>query len=211
VAWTFTRTNLEADRDAAVGELDRRRSVSTLNKAARTQRWLDELEAAREFTRDAVVDQRRRLGDREPTSTMLSSMGGMLRLVGDEAESRAFLERALPVLREDIAPHIGAEVRYLLDDDEGALTVVQRSDSDQPMPPIIRALVHARAERDPALLAAPRASILQLIRASRYRPLNDSGGAPFGLYDWLEETFLLEGEPVPDHLTMLEQAGLLVR
>ena len=37
------------------------------------------------------------------------------------------------------------------------------------------------------------------------------GDFPLALYDWLEETFRLEGEPVPAHLEMLERAGLLVR
>jgi hypothetical protein len=211
VAWTFNHSELEADRTAAVADVDRRRSVFTLEMLGRTQRWLDEPEAARESFRAAVADLQSQLREREPWSTDLTMIGGLSRLAGDDAESRTYLQRALPVLGEDIAPHLGAQVRYVLKDDEGALTMVERSDSFQQMPPIVKALVHARARRDPALLAAPRKSIVQLIRASRYRPVNDQGAAPLGLYDWLEETFLLEGEPVPDHLTMLERVGLLVR
>lgn len=51
------------------------------------------------------------------------------------------------------------------------------------------------------------------IRAERIPPWEESGSAHLSLFDWLEETFVVEAqlrrEAVPDHAAMLERAGLV--
>jgi len=77
----------------------------------------------------------------------------------------------------------------------------------------VTALARARSQRDPALVREGRERMAEAIRGDRTPPFLESGSGTMSLFDWLEESFRLEAEltgtPVPDHLAMLEQAGLL--
>jgi hypothetical protein len=210
MAWTVKLEQLRKDRDRTAAALEDRRNILRLDAAAHARLWLDELEQARSEFSEAVEDQRRRLRERnrEATVDVLSHWGGLLWLAGRRDEARVVLGQAV---NRGLHPHTEAEVRYLLGDDEGALDMAARSERDQPFPPIVAALVRARRDGDAEQLAWARERIVRIIRKEKHLPAMDQGDHPIGLYDWLEETFRLEGEPVPSHLEMLERAELLAR
>ena len=136
--------------------------------------------------------------------------GKLLRLAGETERARAKLEAADP---GHLSPLNAAQVRYLLGDDDGALADAARDDEPLEAVEGLVLLARARAGRD-AVLARKAGDVYAAIaRSQRQLPSAATGFDPLGWWEGLEEAFRLEAEfsgaPAPDHLTLLERAGLL--
>src|SRR5262249_29003234 len=116
-------------------------------------------------------------------------------------------------LKDDPGPYDEAAWRYLQGDDAGALKAAGREPEPTSWLRGVAALARTRSQRDQALAREGRERMAEAIRGDRTPPFMESGSSTMSLFDWLEEAFRLEadlaGTPAPDHLAMLEQAGLL--
>jgi hypothetical protein len=210
VSWGLDRAALEAGRAEAAERLERRGGSSfEYEQLARAHRWLDEpTMAGRLFAEAEKLDEKHRT--RFLTGSDLGRRGGLLHLAGDERGARKWLKKAL---KDDPGPYEEAGWRYLLGDDAGALAAAAREPEPNAYLRGLVALARARSQRDPALAREGRERMAEAVRGVRMPPYMESGSSDMSAFDWLEEAFRLEaelaGSPVPDHLAMLEQAGLL--
>jgi hypothetical protein len=209
VSWGLDRAALEAGRAEAAERVERRGSSFEYEQLARAHRWLDEpAMAQRLFAEAEKLDEKQRT--RFLSGSDYGRRGGLLHLAGDERGARKWLKKAL---KEAPGPYEEAAWRYLLGDDAGALGAAGREPEPTSWLRGVAALARARSQRDPALAREGRERMAEAIRGDRTPPFAESGSGTMSLFDWLEESFRLEAElagaPVPDHLAMLEQAGLL--
>ena len=219
MAWALTLDGLAAQRDEAIARAEKHASHMAFEGLARAHRWLGEEAEARRWFRAAAEDLDARIerpgrGD----ASSRGQTGVLLRLAGDEAGARHWLEWAVATVsteyeggRADLAAW-----KYLLGDADGCLAAIAtlpwRSD-DEFTTKVLKALARARLRAKPKSIDGAVARLAGYIRADRRTPASGSGHAAGGSYDWLEEALRLEaelrGSPVPDHATMLERAGLL--
>lgn len=200
MAWGIDRSTLENERNEALAMLEEGYGWLQHECVGRAYRWLDEPELARPHFEAAVaameeLEDPLRHGD----------LGNMRRLLGDEAGARREFESALEV-RAD-RPHNVVALRYLLGDHAGAGTAFAGIPAGDRLPLVTG--IATLAERD---AAAAREHFVKAIRAGRTPPSSESGAPDLSLFDWLEESYRLEseltGEPAPDHMGMLHDAGL---
>jgi hypothetical protein len=210
VSWGLDRAALEAGRGEAAERLERRGGGSfEYEQLARAHRWLDEPTTARRLFAEA---EQRDEKDRQShlTGGDLGRRGGLLHLAGDERGARKWLKKAL---KDDPGPYDEAAWRYLMGEDDRALAAAAREPEPNAWLRGLAALARARSQRDPALAREGRERMAEAIRGTRMPPYMESGSSNLSAFDWLEESFRLEAElagtAVPDHLAMLEQAGLL--
>jgi tetratricopeptide (TPR) repeat protein len=198
VSWTFTRAELEAERDYAAARVEERPGKVSCARLGRAHRWLDEEAAALEAFRTGAICMKTQVLDlgRSDNASGWLEYGLLLRNAGDvEAASGAFA-RALEKLADALTVR-GAELRYLLGLLPGAA----------PDGPVWEQGLNALATREG--IEAAREAIVATLRREQGLP---SYTAPaMTLWDLLEETFRVEadvsGAPVPDHRAMLERAG----
>ena len=135
----------------------------------------------------------------------MGRQGGFLYLAGDESW-REWCERARAAADEVVNRAVVVGLSYLLGDDETALRVT-RSEKDEGA-----LLAKARHAGDPKRVDAAIKLFVRKIRADQLPIRADRLDFHLSDYDWLEECFRLKaelaGEPVPEHRTMLERAGL---
>jgi tetratricopeptide (TPR) repeat protein len=208
VSWGLDRAALEAGRAEAAQRAEEHPSSHTYEQLARAHRWLDEPTAAAKLFAEAV--QRDERAFKGGYGSVWGRRGGLLHLAGDERGARKWLKRAL---KDDPGPYDEAAWRYLTGDHAGALAAAAREPEPNAYLRGLVALTRARSQRDPALARHARERFAEAIRGVRMPPYMESGSSDMSLFDWLEESFRLEadlaGTGLPDHLGMLEQAGLL--
>ena len=221
MAWGLTAAGLVEQRDAAAAKAERRGSHLAYEGLARGHRWLDEDAAARGWFAAAVADADERIERRgRGGATSRGRMGVLSWLAGDEPASRDWLERAVAetLAGDRLTTGAQAEVaqwRCLLGDGAGCEATWEAMGRPAEYELTAAAATLARAARthDPDPLEALRTALARGIRADRLSPAETSGAAAGSPYEWLEEAFRLEaelrGEPIPDHLAMLERSGLL--
>jgi hypothetical protein len=212
VAWGLDRKALEAGR----AEIERRMAgepfLGDYEAMGRAHHWLDEPEPARRWLLDAAERLEAVERERPGSAGSWGRIGGIRRLAGDEAGARPWFERALAAREAEGRTGWIAGLRYILGDDAGALEAAALDPDQLPELRGVAALAQARAARDARPIADARERFATAIRAERVPPYDESG-ADLTLFDWLEESYRLESEltggPPPDHVGMLQGAGLL--
>jgi tetratricopeptide (TPR) repeat protein len=194
MAWGLEHAQLVAERDAANERVQQRPGLASNQRLGRAHRWLDEEDQARRaFAGGAEHFRTRVLAEgRGDSAGAMTEYGHLLRGAGDLDAARDAYTRALERLDEHMQPDLGEELRYLLGQDPGGDDLLKQL---------------ARGDAEPA-----RAAVVRALKAERVLP---SYTAPrLTLYDLLEETYRVDsertGRPLPPHLDMLCDTGLLL-
>lgn len=205
----FTLEQMRAElgrREEAAAE---RRGPTRLEPLARVRRWLDAGD-----DRELFAEAARRLAsnveaERTGGPDMASRIGGLFHLAGEPADARRYLLDSLRDPAAWIDPSDRAGAHYLLGAPERAIATAPDS--------IEALLARAQLDGNPGLARVARERLLALDPPSGGDgPHLGSGfgGMPLTLWDWIEETFLLEArlldKPPPSHLEMLERTGRLL-
>jgi tetratricopeptide (TPR) repeat protein len=200
VAWTFTREELEADRDAAAAEVAEYPNKVENARLGRALRWLDDEVGAREAFRGGAIAMKTNVLDRGRLNNAVgwAEYGDLLHNAGDEAAAREQFQRALDELADEQSVR-AAKLRYHLGLAPGRA----------PKGPFWERTLAALASREG--LDEARDAVVKALRAERALP--SYNGSDMTLWDLLEETFRVEAErdgtPLPDHATMLARTGLM--
>lgn len=215
------RAVLEAGREEAAREVADGPWSHVLERLGRTQLWLDEIAEGRRRLREAAEAAERDCDAHGRQDALSFGHAGTLWwLAGEREVAAGWFGRALEVTRarensggapQDVIVDMSAYL-YLLDDPGAALAARERLTERWPLE-FVEGLARARLENDPLWALEAREHAVVSIRAERVPPYEESGSPHLSLFDWLEETFVVEaqlrGEDVPNHATMLERAGLV--
>ena len=192
MSWTFTREQLEADRDVAAREAAEYPNKVDNARLGRALRWLDDEPAARAAFLAGAQAMKANVLDkgRSDTTAGWLEYGLLLRNAGAADAARAAFERAFAKL-DDPRSVRAAQLRYLLGRPPGAA----------PDGPVWEQGLNALASGDG--LEAARDAVIAELRRERGLP---SYTAPaMTLWDLLEALF----GPRLTHAEMLERAGFL--
>jgi hypothetical protein len=193
MAWTFTRAELEADRDRAAAEAAEYPNKVDNQQLGRALRWLDEDEAAvREAYRGgAEAMQANVFGKgRSQNAAGWREYGHLLRGAGDQDGAREYFARAVEQLGDEPSVR-AAELRYLLGKPPGAAP-------DGPVWEQALNALHSGEGLDEA-----REAVIGALQKERGLPSYTAPGMT--LWDLLEELY----GPELTHAEMLERSGLL--
>jgi tetratricopeptide (TPR) repeat protein len=193
MAWTFTRAQLEADRDRAAAEAADYPNKVDNQQLGRALRWLDHDEAAvhEAFRGGAAAMQANVFAKgRSQNAAGWREYGHLLRGAGDQEAAREYFERALTELGDEQSAR-AAELRYLLGQPPGAAP-------DGPLWEQALNALHSGEGREEALEA-----VIGALQKERGLPSYTAPGMT--LWDLLEALY----GPELTHAEMLERSGLL--
>lgn len=190
----------QAERDAAEFE-----SLTFSERAARAERWLDLDERG---NRDRFAALARELegnleGAGDPADW--ARVGGFWHLAGNDRAAKPWLKRALKGRKHVVSDGTRAGALYLL----GEVRKASRLGGDSTVVRLAEVAHEGAVERLPEI----RMRLLAVAMDVTHGPQTDDGGTPLTVWDWIEESFVLEsrmtGTPVPSHAEMLERIGVL--
>jgi tetratricopeptide (TPR) repeat protein len=192
MAWTFTRAELEADRDTAAAEAADYPNKVDNQRLGRARRWLDEDAAAvHEAFRGGATAMKANVFDkgRSQNAAGWREYGHLLRGAGEEDAAREYFERALEELGDEQSVR-AAQLRYLLGKPPGAA----------PDGPLWEQALNALHSGEG--LEEAREAVIDELRKERGLPSYTAPGMT--LWDLLEELY----GPELSHAEMLERSGL---
>jgi hypothetical protein len=193
MAWTFTRAQLEADRDKAAAEAAGYPNKVDNQQLGRALRWLDENDAAIQeaFRGGAAAMQANVFAKgRSQNAAGWREYGHLLLGAGEDATAREYFERALTELGDEQSAR-AAELRYLLGKPPGAAP-------DGPLWEQALNALYANEGVDDA-----REAVIAALQKERGLPSYTAPGMT--LWDLLEALY----GPELTHAEMLERSGLL--
>jgi hypothetical protein len=203
---TFTREDMQDALRSQEQQLAQSSESETLERVARTRRWLD-MGAQQPLFREAATQIEQGLVQSDFASPSIwAAVGGLWHLAGDKPRAHRALRTAIAGGTFWEPEPVGAAgVLYLLGEFDGA----QELAGDYP-----EGWIAAGArDRDIEQIRRARESWLGWERLARSGPHSYADPIPLSAWDWIEETHRLEaelrGEPVPTHLEMLRRSGLL--
>jgi tetratricopeptide (TPR) repeat protein len=185
LTFTFTRAELEAEREEAAARVAERPGKVSYQRLGRAHRWLDDEDAAREAFREGAAYMKANVLEkgRSQNAAGWLEYGLLLRAAGD-AEAREWFTRALEAEGADSVRR--AQLRYLLGQPPGSA----------PDGPVWEQALNAPEQS--------RAAVEDALRKERALP---SYTAPaLTLWDLLEETYRADGI---SHAEMLTRSGFL--
>ncbi len=172
-------------------------------KASRARRWLGLDGDAEAFA--AIASELEEYVDEDSEPWQLARIAGLWHLAGDDEPTRRWCERVVRECRQEVSPWVRAGAFYL----QGEFKHASRADEGGAA--ALLANIVRRKNLDE--LAEVRAQLVQTALVGGGGPHDSASGDPLTEWDWLEESFLLEsrllGSPVPSHLEMLQQCGVL--
>lgn len=178
----------------------------TLERVARTRRWLD-MGAQGPLFAEAAEQIEQGLAKSDTASPDLwAAAGGLRYLAGDEARARRALRTAIAGGTFWEPEPVGAAgVLYLLREFDRAHEL---AGNDR-----VGWIAAGARDRDLEQIRRARDSWLDGQRLAKSGPHSYADPIPLSSWDWIEETYRLEaelsGERVPTHLVMLRRSGLL--
>jgi len=207
MAWHIDSAALQRSRDEALRDAADEPGWDTYERAGRAERWLDSPDSERWFRRAAdFIDrkiERKGRGDAE----FRAHAGGLLMLAADAGAARPWLKKALKEVRRDDEPDVAehAALLYLLGLDDELLELLADHPGEEPL---LEALATARSSGDAGSIPAAREQLVEVIRGARDLPGASSGEIPWNTWDWLEETFAVQGRTL-SHEQILGETGLV--
>lgn len=190
----------QAERDAAEFE-----SLTFSERAARAERWLD-LDERRNRERFAALARELEVnldGAGDPADW--ARVGGFWHLAGDDRAATPWLKRAIKERKFAASDTTRAGALYLL----GDVRKASKIGGDSTVVRLAEVAHEGAAERLPVIRERLLAVAMDVTRG----PQTDDGGTPLTVWDWIEESFILEsrltGTPVPSHAEILERIGVL--
>ena len=192
MTFTFTRADLEAERDTAAAQAEERPGKAKLQRLGRAHRWLDDEDGARAAFRAGAEYMQANVfaKGRSENATGWLEYGLLLRGAGELDAAAEYFARALDVVDEADTVR-RAQLRYLLDQPPGPI----------PDAPVWEQGLNALASG--ADVEAARATVEYALSVERGLP---SYTAPtMTLWDLLEATY----PPELSHTEMLRRSGFL--
>jgi hypothetical protein len=193
MAWTFTRAELEADRETAAAEAAEYPNKVDNQRLGRALRWLDYDEAAvHEAFRGGAAAMKANVFDkgRSQNASGWREYGHLLLGAGEQDAAREYFERALEELGDEQSVR-AAQLRQLLGRPPGAA----------PDGPLWEQALNALHSGEG--LEAAREAVIGELRSERGLPSYTAPGMT--LWDLLEALY----GPELTHAEMLERSGLL--
>jgi len=215
MAWPPTREEFERTREELEQRVAERPRGHPLEQLGRTLLWLgNEREATGRFREAAEAVQAviERYPEREDAFRMAHA-ASLWWLAGDGDAARPWIDRALAA---GIGANTGAALHYLAGDFDRAARTARAAAEDPDDRPnawaeALEALAIARRDGDAERAGRAHAVFADLMRAERFPPHQESGGAGLSLSDWLVESAgaqaALRGEPPPGRFELLERLG----